>query len=132
MIAEVKVREIERLLADGTFSQRKIAKMTGISRAVVGTIAAGSRPDYEARRLERQQNLPEPLGPVGRCPGCGGLVYTPCIVCRVRRIKEHELRQVRVARRLAREQSLRELLHRLREASLRRDPPTPKSERRAG
>ena len=121
MIAQAKINEIERLLAAGALSQRKIAKLVGTSRSVVGAIAAGTRPDYEARRREREENFPEPLGPLGRCPGCGGMVYNPCRLCRLRLFKDRELRLARAARRRAREQSLRELLIRLREASLRRD-----------
>ena len=39
MIAQAKINEIERLLAAGELSQRKIASMVGISRSVVGAIA---------------------------------------------------------------------------------------------
>ncbi len=106
MIVQGKVREVERLLAGGSLSQRKIAKMLGISRAVVGAIAAGERPDYEAIRQARQEDNPEPLGPLGRCPGCGGLVYSPCRLCRVRMIKDRERRLVREARRKAHQQSV--------------------------
>ena len=95
MIAQAKINEIERLLAAGELSQRKIAKMVGISRSVVGAIAAGTRPDYEALRREREESFPEPLGPLGRCGGCGGMVYTPCRLCRIRLIKERELRLAR-------------------------------------
>ncbi len=132
MIAQAKINEIERLLAAGEFSQRKIAKMVDVSRSVVGAIAAGTRPDYEALRREREESFPEPLGPLGRCGGCGGMVYTPCRLCRIRLIKERELRLAREARRHSREQSLRELLHRLREAALRRDSPPPPPNRLVG
>jgi transcriptional regulator with XRE-family HTH domain len=120
---------VERLLSAGTLSQRKIAKMVGISRAVVGAIAAGTRPDYEALRRERQENEPERLGPLGRCPGCGGLVYAPCRLCRVRRVKDRERQLVREARRRARLEALRQLLHKLREQSLRGDGPRPATRR---
>ncbi|HEX4144602.1 MAG TPA: hypothetical protein VHY91_13940 [Pirellulales bacterium] len=132
MIAEAKICEIRRLLEVGGLSHRKIAKMVGISRVVVGTVANGSRPDYEARRHARQEDYPETLGPLGRCAGCGGLVYAPCRLCRVRAIKDKQLRAARQIRRQARQQSLRELLHQLREQTLRGDGPRPAPRRLVG
>jgi len=132
MIAEAKICEVRRLLEVGGLSHRKIAKMVGISRVVVGTIADGTRPDYEARRHARQEDYPETLGPLGRCAGCGGLVYAPCRLCRVRAIKEKQFRAVRLARRRAHEDTLRELLHQLREQSLRGDNPRPPARRWVG
>ena len=102
------------------------------ARSVVGAIADGTRPDYEARRREREESFPEPLGPLGRCGGCGGMVYSPCRLCRIRLMKDRELRLARAARRNAHEQSLRELLHRLRVAALRRDSPPPPPNRLVG
>ena len=99
MIAPAKICEVQRLLEAGGLSRRKIAKMVGISRVVVGAIADGTRPDYEARRHARQEDYPETLGPLGRCGGCGGMVYAPCRLCRVRAIKEKEVRTARLARR---------------------------------
>jgi transcriptional regulator with XRE-family HTH domain len=88
--------EIERLLREGNVSQRRIARQTGVSRATVRSVASGNRPDYEARRLERRANQREqPLGPIERCRECGGRVYAPCHLCRVRRIKAAELAQRR-------------------------------------
>lgn len=86
MIAPSVVREIRGLLADGAYSQRKIARITGVSRGTVGAIARGKRRDYEA--VESDQDV-EPAGPVGppeRCPGCGGFVTMPCRLCRTRRL----------------------------------------------
>ena len=54
MIAAAKIKEVERLLAENQLSHRKIAKATGISRATVGAIASGRRPDYEALRQARE------------------------------------------------------------------------------
>jgi hypothetical protein len=132
MIAEAKICEVQRLLQVGGLSRRKIAKMVGISRVVVGAIADGTRPDYEARRHARQEYYPQTLGPLGRCAGCGGLVYAPCLACRVRAIKEQQFRAARLARRRARQESLRELLHRLREQALRGDSPRPVAQRLVG
>ncbi|HEY1784858.1 MAG TPA: hypothetical protein VGG30_04885 [Pirellulales bacterium] len=132
MIAEAKICEVQRLLSVGGLSHRKIAKMVGISRVIVGTVANGTRPDYEARRHAREQDYPETLGPLGRCPGCGIMVYAPCRACRMRAIEEKRLQAVRLARHRARQESLRQLLHHLREAALRGDHPRPVPHRLVG
>jgi hypothetical protein len=83
MIAAKVVTEICRLLDLKTHSQRHIAKLLGVSRGTVGAIASGKRPVTP---------LPEPCdedtdersGPPARCPDCGGLVYMPCLLCRLR------------------------------------------------
>ena len=100
MIAADKVQLVENLLRENRFSQRRISKMVGISRAVVGQIAAGTRPDYEARRMDRHEELYTPLGPCERCPGCGARVYLPCRLCRIRALKavDQVKRQERVSR----------------------------------
>lgn len=85
MIAPELVQHVERLLAEGRLSQRKIAKLTGLSRGTVGAIATGRRPDYEALRRRRQeQEPPERTGPPQRCPGCGALVLMPCLACELK------------------------------------------------
>ncbi len=86
MIAPSVVREIKRLLAEGKYSQRKIAHITGVSRGTVGAIASGKRRDYESRTRNPEMELEEPTGPPRRCPGCGGLVYMPCRLCHVRKL----------------------------------------------
>lgn len=83
MIAPVMVQEVKRLLAEGNLSARKIARTVGVSRGTVAAIAHGTRPDYEALRRDREPEE-EPLGPLARCPGCGGLVHVPCRLCRTR------------------------------------------------
>ncbi len=88
MIAPAKVLEVERLLADGQLSQRSIAKLVRVSRATVAGIADGTRPDYAARQTLKDRE--EPQGPVIRCRTCGGRVYAPCRLCRVRRLKQIE------------------------------------------
>lgn len=81
MLAPQRVILVKKLLAEGRLSQRKIAHLTGISRATVGLIAAGRRreptpgPGLEA---DGPQGVPV------RCPTCGGLVYAPCRLCQVR------------------------------------------------
>jgi transcriptional regulator with XRE-family HTH domain len=120
MIAPEKVTEVARLLSDGVWSQRRIAKIVGVSRAVVGEIAAGTRPDYEARRLAREEELHEPLGPKARCPSCGGTVYLPCRLCKIRAAKDADREATRERRRNERLAAMRRLLWVLREPPVRR------------
>lgn len=87
MLAHDKILEVRRLLALATLSHRQIARQTGVSRATVGLVARGRRPDYPPRPPDPLDNLDQPLGPAVRCPGCGGLVYPPCRLCHVRRLK---------------------------------------------
>lgn len=94
MIAPSVVHEVERLLAEGKLSQRKIARITGVSRGTVGAIASGKRREYEARAKDPELELEEPTGPPQRCSGCGGLVYLPCRLCHVRRL----VAEARIAR----------------------------------
>ena len=86
MIAPSVVDEIKRLLAEGKFSQRRIARITSVSRGTVGAIASGKRRDCETRARDPGLEQEEPTGPPRRCPGCGGLVYLPCRLCHVRKL----------------------------------------------
>lgn len=83
MIAETMVKEIRHLLATGKLSQRTIARQLGVSRGTVNAIALGKRPDYGPDRREPTDVLPR-IGPPRRCPGCGGKVLMPCLLCHVR------------------------------------------------
>jgi hypothetical protein len=82
MIAPTIVKEVRRLLTEERLSQRKVARLVGISRGTVGRIASGERPDYPASRPS--SDWPEPSGPPQRCSCCGGMVYMPCRLCYVR------------------------------------------------
>jgi hypothetical protein len=89
MISQGIVDQIVRLLADGRMSQRKIARAVGVSRGTIGAIAKGHRP--RVRRAEDRWGEPiRPLGPPRRCGSCGGLVFMPCLLCRVRTLKGGE------------------------------------------
>ncbi len=88
MLAPGTVLEIRRLLASGHHSQRQVARITGVSRGTVGAIALGRRPDYPP---EPEDNEPNTNVPPVRCPGCGGWVYAPCRLCRVRAAKVQQL-----------------------------------------
>lgn len=90
MISHGMVDEIKRLLAEGTHSQRRIARMTRVSRSTVGAIANGTRPEYALRAPAHDDRFDAPYNPPARCPGCGGRVFLPCRLCRVRRLKRIE------------------------------------------
>jgi hypothetical protein len=77
MLSPTRVAQIEELLAAGKLSQRQIARKERVSRNTVASIAA------ELRRRQRKA-LEEELPPPARCPGCGGMVYMPCRLCRLR------------------------------------------------
>lgn len=120
MLAETKIDEARRLLAEGKLSQRRIAQAIGISRATLSGIASGKRPDYEALRRARGQEE-EPLGPVERCPTCGGKVHMPCRLCRVRAMQEQERMMLRKGRRMARQLKLQRLLAAVQEQNRKRE-----------
>lgn len=120
MIALGKVKEIERLLAEGGLSQRKIAVLVGVSRATVSAIFTGTRPDYQARaRAVADEALPN--GPLGHCPTCGATVYLPCRLCHVREKMREEEELLARCRRQARETAVRRLLHKVRMAHWQRE-----------
>ena len=81
-------REIRRMLSEGRLSQRRIAKLTGVSRTTVDAIATAATRDHEQQREARQDAEHQRKGPARRCGGCGGLVYMPCILCRVRQNRQ--------------------------------------------
>ena len=84
MLSSEQIREIRRLLAKGK-SYRNIARVSGASRWTIAKIAAGDGTKHETSPLTKE--LRPPAGPVARCPTCGGRVYTPCLVCGIRRLK---------------------------------------------
>ena len=83
MIKPDVVAEVRHLLFEGRHSQRQIARLVGLSRGTVGTIASGRRRDVPTEPCEEDATLWE--GPPVRCPDCGALVYIPCVLCRVRK-----------------------------------------------
>lgn len=84
MLAPSIVAKIRCLLAEDKLSQRKIAKLTGISRGTVGAIARGRRPDYQQRPKTNDES-DRPSGPPQRCGTCGGMVHMPCRLCGLRK-----------------------------------------------
>lgn len=87
MLPQTKIEEVEKLLAEGRLSRRKISALTGVCRAVVSQIAIGARPNYELRR-EPPLDALEPTGQIERCPTCGAKVYMPCRLCHLRKLQE--------------------------------------------
>ncbi len=94
----VVVEEIRRLLDEAELSQRKIADKLGVSRGTVGAISNGQRGIYGREHDPHEPDLCNLNLPPERCPGCGGMVYVPCLLCRARRYaKRHKrLRQIAV------------------------------------
>jgi len=88
MIAASVVSEIRSLLTDGNLSQRKIARRLGVSRGTVNAIALGKRPDQAGGRPRSVEDWTIMIGPVARCPGCGGMVQMPCLACRIREMQQ--------------------------------------------
>lgn len=95
MIAPAVVQEIRRLLVDQKLSQRKVARLTGVSRGTIGRIASGQRPDDLT--VHAVPEWPEPSGPPQRCPSCGGMVDMPCRLCFLRRRMTGRLRRPVIA-----------------------------------
>jgi hypothetical protein len=85
MLNETLVDEIRRLLAAGQWSNRQITRLLGVSRNTVDNIANGRRPDHTATRAARSKCDRQPDSLPERCPTCGGKVFLPCRLCRVRR-----------------------------------------------
>ena len=90
MLPPSVVNEIRRLLTGEGLSYREIVRITGVSRGTVNAIAQGKRPDGLGRRDVSDDFLP-PVGPPRRCPGCGGLVLMPCLLCHVRAMRRKGL-----------------------------------------
>ncbi len=84
MLPQGKIDQVRRLLAEGLYSQRDIARLVEISRGTVGAIASGRRADYRVVSFKAGA-LRTDLPPV-RCPGCGGWVYVPCHLCGIRKL----------------------------------------------
>jgi hypothetical protein len=85
MIEPQLVEQVERLLAEGKLSYRKIARFTGVSRGTIGAIASGRRRIQPRRMFFWEDEPMVPDVPPQRCPDCGGMVYLPCRLCRTRK-----------------------------------------------
>ena len=83
MLPLKQVEEVRRLLDTGGLSQRKIAAKLAVSRGTVNAIASGKRGLY-GRESDPLDNLNSSGSPPERCPGCGALVFMPCVLCKTR------------------------------------------------
>jgi len=95
MLKRAMVRQVERLLARG-LSQRRVARVLGISRTTVQTIAQGRHPTQQGKGQSNGAIENEPAdcgleGELGRCPGCGRRVFLPCLACQVESAKTRRL-----------------------------------------
>ena len=72
------------MLRKERLSQRKIAAALGVSRGTVNAIALGRRIDRRAGTSHDDSGFTPPTGRHKRCPGCGGLVQMPCLLCYLR------------------------------------------------
>jgi DNA-directed RNA polymerase subunit RPC12/RpoP len=88
MLALALVEEIERLLAEGSLSQRKIAERMDVSRGTVSAIANGRRGNW-GREADDADH--PPAGPPVRCQKCGYRVVMPCIICEARQYQSRRL-----------------------------------------
>ncbi len=89
MIAEEKIREAELMLARGKLSQRKIAKITGLSRGTISMIASGKR-KVQVRTVDPDMPPELEKSPPVRCPGCGAMVRMPCLLCFLKNLAERK------------------------------------------
>jgi DNA-binding XRE family transcriptional regulator len=81
MYALEVIKEVERVLALDGMTQRRAAKITGVSRGTVSSISRGEHGSYHREVLPK---LLYPSGRLSRCSTCGAMVALPCHVCRVR------------------------------------------------
>ena len=91
LILKYLEHEVQRLLARGKFTLRQIARLTGVSRGTVTSIANGTRKIKSQKYQELIPLLPEDefasgvySDPPKRCGGCGYIVYKPCRICEAR------------------------------------------------
>jgi hypothetical protein len=94
MIATTVVDEIQRMLREGHLSQRTIAVRIGVSRGTVNAIALGKHVRNPVRRPRgEEEGFIPPTGLPVRCPGCGGKVQMPCLLCYIRTRRRQKRRE---------------------------------------
>jgi transcriptional regulator with XRE-family HTH domain len=99
MISSAVIEEVRRLLEEQKLSQRMIARQVGVSHGTVNAIWLGKRPEHRASRPDEDEEAPLfNSTPPQRCPSCGGLVQMPCLLCRVRSLREKTRRGRPLAR----------------------------------
>ena len=81
MISQEKYQAVQKLLADGVLSQRRIAALVGVNRGTVRAIAAETR-SHKNRRTDKTQDR-WTSDDLSRCPICGNMVMMPCLICEI-------------------------------------------------
>ena len=90
MLKPQMILKILFLLKERKFSQRKIAKMLGVSRGTVSAIALGKRKLSSSLTAQEDTSVIPPKGPPLRCGGCGAKTKMPCLACQLRKRKEEK------------------------------------------
>jgi len=84
MLKHQIVLKILFLLKEKKYSQRKIAKMLGVSRGTVSAIALGKRKFIRSLLAREDATFIPPQGPYCRCSTCGAKTKMPCLACQLR------------------------------------------------
>jgi hypothetical protein len=84
MVTVDQILRVKSLLERGAF-QSKIRRATGLSCTTVRRIADGKL-DYRlgTSRFNFTSIIHNETATAERCPGCGGMVYMPCVLCTIR------------------------------------------------
>ena len=83
MIKNDIIRKILLHIEQGELSQRKIAKILGVSRGTVQAVVHGRRTEHHASALKTATTWIVPSGQPKRCPHCGSWVKMPCLACQL-------------------------------------------------
>ena len=81
MLKDSVIKQIQMLVQQGHLSQRKIAKLLGVSRGTVQAVANGKRTEHDDKPSSKFWTIP--TGQPQRCPLCGGRVRMPCLACQL-------------------------------------------------
>lgn len=83
MIDAQRILHVRSLLLKEKYSQREIARLTGVSRGTVKKVATG---EFMLHVIDEIKINPE--GEFVRCPQCGGKTRMPCTYCAIVRVLE--------------------------------------------
>ncbi|MCA9184662.1 MAG: hypothetical protein R3E01_11595 [Pirellulaceae bacterium] len=88
MLTDEQVIKARELIASRELSQRQIARLLGISRTMVQTIARGRRQLKVEREPSDEPEFRDRVEPV-RCTGCGMMIdVIPCVYCAAMRYRD--------------------------------------------
>lgn len=95
MLSVEKIEQIERLGRNAALSLRAIAKKVGVSaetvnRVLARVITSTSRAERRKKLVKRTAELPRRSRTYHHCPGCGGTVQMPCLLCELKAMGESE------------------------------------------